>query len=155
MASSRECTTCGMLLGKDPEYRAAQVARRAILIYEESLKEAEDSWPEHLESGDDHMWLRHSTRGAAAAFFASEYGCAFTQVRVTREYMRISRDAIRDSAADTAAEGWEDGDPIPIAYTWPDEGWLFETCGPKDPGSLAFWRCEEKPRAAHLQGKGS
>lgn len=120
------------------------VAVRAIHIYEQSVREADGSFPEYIESGGDgHMWLLHETRGAAAAYFAGEYGCDFTQVRVTREYMRINRDAIRDEAAALAVE-WEECDSLPIAYTWQGEGWLYATCKRGDPGSLAFWRCEEK-----------
>jgi hypothetical protein len=127
------------------ERTPTQIARRAILIYEQSVEEAKDCIPDYIEDGCDVMWLLAETRGTAIAHYAGEMGCRFTNVRCTRDYMRISLQAIRDEAGDLAVDDSFDDDEIPIAYTWEDEGWTWEGCDRKDPRGVAFWRCEPRP----------
>lgn len=109
--------------------------------YRRSVARAEsDGLPEWLE-GSDGWWLS-GNRGQAIAFFASEHGHAFTEVRARREYMRIDHDAIRDLVDDLAAQGREMPE---IAYTYEDEGWMWEHCAKDDERGVALWYCEVKP----------
>lgn len=129
---------------------AEQIAGRAALIYVESIKEADACDPEYIVDDGEEVWsLTLENRAKAISYYASEMGLRFQDVRCTRSYMRINRDAIRENAAALAFEYWENGEidepTIPIANTWEGEGWLYERCGKKAPGAIALWRCEAKP----------
>lgn len=131
-------------------FEAERIAGRAALIYRESVKEAESCDPEYIMDGSEEVWsLTLENRAKAISYFASEMGIGFTEVRCTRTYMRINRDAILENAAALAFEDWESGFAaaayVPTAYTWQGEGWSYEACGKKDPGAIALWRCEAKP----------
>jgi hypothetical protein len=129
---------------------AEQIAVHATRIYEESIKEADGCDPDQIEDGDgETWWLTIGNRARAIAYYAREMGIGFTDVRCTRAYMRINRQAIREAAAALAAEDWESGEItergyIPAAETWEGEGWLYEGCEKADPGAIAMWRCEAK-----------
>jgi hypothetical protein len=83
-----------------------------------------------------------------------------TAVQCARVFMRIDRDAIRDSAVDLAAEDWESGEiddaeHLPTANTWEDSGWLYQECERDDAGSVAMWRCKVKPSPALSDHQGT
>jgi len=123
-----------------------QIAERQKDIYERSVSEADNSGlPDWLDDGDGGMWLPTQTRGAAIAFFASEMGHAFTEVRARKQYMRINHDAIFDLADDMARDDGYEHDDHPVAYTWEGEGWLWEHCEKHDERAVALWYCELKP----------
>lgn len=113
---------------------------RADAIYARSIAIAESGFPDYVEDGDGGMWIG-GTRGSAAAFYAAEYGIPFVKVRVRRAHLRIDRQAIRDTAHYLAREAWSTADEI--AYTYEDEGWMWESCKPGE--GYALWYCEAKP----------
>ncbi len=118
----------------------------AQAIYKRSVAEADNSGlPDWLEDHDGGMWLPADTRGQAIAYYAAEYGHAFTEVRAQRQYMRIDHDAIRDLAEDMARDDGYESDDEPVAYTWEGEGWLWERCGKGDERGVALWYCELRP----------
>ena len=132
-----------------------RIAAREQDIYERSIAEAlPQGVSDWLDDGDGGMWLPCETRGQAIAYYASELGHAFTEVRARREYMRISLDAIRDRAHDIASDDGYEDDDHPIAYTWEGEGWVWERCKRDDDRAMALWYCDLRPPAeAHREAK--
>lgn len=136
------------------ERRPEDIARRAILIYEQSISEAKGAAPEYLEYGSDERSVIGSSRAGVQREYAADMGVDFAQVRCTRKYARVDFGAIGDKAADFACVDPADIGELPVAYTWEGEGWQFEDCEADDPGAIAFWHCELKPKVEATECPG-
>jgi hypothetical protein len=135
-----------------PEHEGAveDAAWRAINIYVHSISEATGSdVPDYIDSGAGEIVTfpgERSDRARIIANYAADWGIDFAEVSCTRRYMQISFDAIHERAAELAAENPDEVGKCPIAYTWEDEGWIWEDCDPKDPGAVGMYRCERKAK---------
>lgn len=147
MAEKTEAETVSIA---DHEKAVEDAAWKAINIYVKSVAEAEAEAPERIMDAGEEVWSipgERKDRSLIIAFYASEIGVDFAEVKCTRRHMRIARDSIQEVAAELAASVVAAPDEYandPIAYTWPDEGWTYEDCEADAPGAIAMYRCEVK-----------
>jgi hypothetical protein len=73
------------------------------------------------------------TRGKARAFFASEWGLDFTEVKVRRTAYRPDSDHAEEAKADGIPE--------------PYDGWPLVECGDDAPGAAPYWTLDEDCRS--------
>ncbi len=123
-----------------------ELEARAKAIYERSKAEALDAARsiETLDTDYGELLIACGNRNAARSYYVSEYGVPYMDVLANREWMRVDLESIYDLAVDIAEGDPDDYGDEPVAYTWENCGWLFETCNRTDEGAIGFWRCRER-----------